>query len=191
MDIDIDLKTDFDPLDIFPESIRASMIKQGKLTRHNVGVYFQTIPVDKLTGLAAIPYNQAEDIGYFKIDFLHLSVLDSFESKEEIRALLEIEPDWSLLMRPDIVSKLFQISKQYDFVSKLAPKSVEELADCIALIRPGKRHLTDAYLKDKTGIRQEIYRKTEDGKYTFKKGHAISYALTIVLQLHLIKCDLL
>ena len=191
MDIDLDLKTDFDPLTFFPEAIRASMVKNNELTKHNVGVYFQSIPVDKMTGLAAIPYEQAEQEGYFKIDFLHLSVLDDFNSKEEIRQLLKIEPDWKLLMRPDVVERLFQIHRQYDLISKLAPKSVEELADAIALMRPGKRHLVDAYLKDKSLIRKELYKKPEDGKYYFKKGHAISYALNIVLQLHLIKGKIL
>ena len=191
MDIDLDLKSDFDPLELFDEAIRASMVKDNKLIKHNVGVYFQSIAVDPVTGFAAIPYEQAEEVGYFKIDFLHLSLLDVFGSKHEIRELLKREPDWSLLMRPDIVPKLFQISKQYDLVSRLAPKSVIELADCIALMRPGKRHLVDAYLKEKTLIRQELYRKPDDGKYYFKKGHAISYALNIVLQLHLIKGGIL
>lgn len=191
MDIDIDLKTDFDPLDIFPEAIRASMIKDGELTKHTVGVYFQSIPVDEYTGLSAIPYDKAEELGYFKFDFLHLSVLEVFESKDEIRQLLKREPNWSLLMRPDVVSKLFQIHKQYDLIAKIKPKSVEELADCIALIRPGKRHLADAYLKNKELIRSELYKKPEDGGYYYKKPHAISYALNIVLQLHLIEAGIL
>lgn len=187
MDIDLDLKTNFDPLEIFDEAVRASMVKNNDLIKHNVGVYFQTIPIDSMTGLAAIPYKEAEEVGYFKVDFLHLSLLDVFDSKEQIRELLKIEPDWSLLMRPDIVGKLFQISKQYDLVSKLAPKSVQELADCISLMRPAKRHLVDAYLKNKTLIREELYRKPDDGKYYFKKSHSVAYALNIVLQLHLIK----
>lgn len=191
MDIDLDLKTDFDPLEIFPEAVRASRVEKEQLVKHNVGVYFQNIPIDSMTGLAAIPYEQAEEVGYFKVDFLHLSLLDVFETKHEIRELLKREPDWSLLMRPDIVPKLFQIHKQYELISRLVPKSVEDLADCIALMRPGKRHLVDAYLKEKQLIRTELYRKPDDGKYYFKKGHAISYALNIVLQLHLIKGGIL
>ena len=187
MDIDIDLQTNFDPLDIFTEATRASMVKNNDLIKHNVGVYFQSIPIDSMTGLAAIPYQQAEEVGYFKVDFLHLSLLDVFETKEEIRELLKLEPDWSLLLKEDVVEKLFQIHRQYNLVSKLAPKSVEELADLIALMRPGKRHLVDAYIKDKALVREELYRKPDDGKYYFKKAHAISYALNIVLQLHLIK----
>ena len=92
MDIDLDLKTDFDPLELF-DAVRASMIKNDDLIKHNVGVYFQSIPVDSMTGLAAIPYKQAEEEGYFKIDFLHLSLLDVFDSKEEIRELLKLEPE--------------------------------------------------------------------------------------------------
>jgi len=93
-------------------------------------------------------------------------------------------------MRPDVVPKLFQISKQYELVSKLAPKSVQELADVIALMRPGKRYLVNAYLKDKTLIREELYRKPDDEKYYFKKSHSVAYAFNIVLQLHLIKAGI-
>lgn len=191
MDIDIDLKTDFDPLDIFHEATRASMVKNKQLVKHNVGVYFQSIPVDSLTGLAAIPYDQAPQLGYFKFDFLHLSLLDVFQTKDEIRELIKTDPDWSLLMRPDVVSKLFQIGKQYDLITLVKPKSIEDLADVIALMRPGKRHLVDAYLKAKQLVREELYRKPDDDKYYFKRGHAISYALNIVLQLHLIKGGIL
>ncbi len=191
MDIDLDLKTDFDPLEIFDEAVRASMVKNNDLIKHNVGVYFQSIPVDSLTGLAAIPYKQAEEVGYFKVDFLHLSLLDVFDSKEEIRELLKLEPDWSLLMRPDVVSKLFQISKQYDLVSKLVPKSVQELADVLAIMRPGKRQLVDAYLKDKEKIRPLLYKQHDDDKTSFRQSHSIAYALNIVLQLHLVKGDII
>jgi len=87
--------------------------------------------------------------------------------------------------------KLFQLHKRYDIVSKVKPKSVVELADCMALIRPGKKHLLDSYLKNKEQVRHELYTKPNDGGYTFKKGHAISYALTVVLQMHLIKGGIL
>lgn len=196
MDIDLDLKTDFDPLEIFPEAVRASMIKNKELVKHNVGVYFQSIPIDKMTELAAIPYEQAEEVGYFKIDFLHLSLLDMFDTKDEIRDLLKLEPDWKLLMRPDVVEKLFQIHRQYDLVSKLAPKSVQELADCLALMRPSKVHLINKYVETKNTpnhdlIRKELFTKPTDGKAWFKKPHAVAYAMNIVLQLHLVKGGIL
>jgi DNA polymerase III alpha subunit len=161
------------------------MIKNGLITKHPVGVYFQNIPIDPITHLSSIPYQAAEELGYFKIDMLHLSVLDYFNNKGEIRMLTKKTPDWDLLLSPSVVSKLFQLSNHYDLVVTIKPKSIIELADCIALIRPGKRYLLDGYLKDKDVIRQELYKKTD--KYYFKRAHAISYATTIVLQLHLIK----
>lgn len=190
MDIDLDFKTTFDPLEIF-DATRASRVNNGELVKHNVGIYFQNIPVDQLTGLSAIPYKEAEEVGYFKIDFLHLNVLDHFDSKDEIRQLLDVEPDWSLLAREDVVQKLFQIHKYHDIISRIMPKSIPQLAECIALIRPAKRHLIDAYLKAPDVIRPEIWTKPEDDKYYFKKSHATAYAMTIVLQLHLIKGGIL
>jgi len=191
VDIDIDFPTSFDPLDIFDQAVRASMIKNGELTKHPAGAYLQNIAKDKVTGLAAIPYKQAEEMGYFKIDFLHLSVLDYFDSKDEIRALLKVDPDWSILQDEEQVSKLFQIHNHFKVLDLIKPTSVEELADAIALIRPAKRQLQHAYTKNKQLIRQELYIRPDDDQYYFKKSHSIAYALTIVLQLHLIKGGIL
>jgi len=191
MDIDIDFPTEFDPLDYFDQAVRASMVKNNDLKKHPVGAYFQNMPKDKITDLAAIPYEQAEELGFFKIDFLHLSLLDNFDNKDEIRALVKIEPDWNLLLNEEVVGKLFQIHRHYKILNQIKPTSVQELADSISLIRPGKRNLLNAYIKNKELIRQELYRKPDDGQYYFKKSHAISYALTIVLQLHLIKGGIL
>lgn len=192
MDIDIDFKTDFDPLEYFPQAVRASMVEKDELKKHPAGAYLQNIPKDLITNLAAIPYKKAEELGYFKIDFLHISLLDVFESKQEIRALLKMEPDWFILEDRESVEKLFQIHRHYDIIMKIKPKSINELADAIALIRPGKRHLLDYYVNNKEKIREELYKKPEDiEKYYFKRSHSLAYALNIVLQLHLIKAKII
>lgn len=194
MDIDIDFKSDFDPLSIF-DATRASMVKSGKLIKHPVGIYFQNIPVDPQTELSAIPYSKAEELGYFKIDFLHLTVLDQilvhFDSKDEMRQLSKLPPDWSLLEDKKVVEKLFQVHKHHAILMRVKPQSVQELADVIALIRPAKKHLLNAYIKDREAVRPHLYTKPEDGKAYYKKPHAVAYAITIVLQLHLIKGDIL
>lgn len=190
MDVDIDLKTDFDPLQFFKTGIRASMIKEGELLKHPAGIYFQSVPKDQLTGLCAIPYDAAEQLGLLKVDFLHLSVLDHFTSKEQIRILSKTPPDWSLLEDRNVVKKLFHIHNYYNLVQKVRPKSVSDLADLLALIRPGKKKFLDGYLFDRDKVRPFLYQK-EEGQYAFKRSHAISYALTIVLQLHLIKGKIL
>lgn len=190
-DIDIDFRTDFNPLDYFKEAISASMIKNDDLVKHPAGTYFQSIPVDQQTGLAAIPYQQAEELGYFKIDFLHLSTLDYFTNKQQIRTLIKKEPDWLLLQNPSVVDKLFQVRKHYKLLAEVKPQSVQALSDVIALIRPSKRQLLKAYLKDPEKIRPFLYRQGEDDKSAFRKSHSIAYALTIVLQLHLVKAGIL
>ena len=187
MDIDIDLQTAFSLAAYIPTAVPASMVKQGELSKHPCGYYFQSIPVDKYTGLAAIPYKAAVEYGYFKIDFLHLSLLDNFTSKQEIRDLLKVEPDWSLLTNPNVVSSLFQLNQNHSLLARVKPTSVQEVADCIALIRPGKREYLEAYLLDKKKVRPYLYRQGNDDKSAFKKSHALAYSLTVVLQLHLVK----
>lgn len=190
-DIDIDMPSTFDPALFFGGYVtKASMVKDEKLQSHPCGVYFQDIPKDPISKLSAIPYDAAEELGYFKVDFLHLNVYNHFESKEEIQALLKLEPDWSMLNSPSIVSRLFQVSKHYDVIKKIQPKSILEMADVLALIRPGKAYVMNLYLRDKQKGRKELYKMDERGNYSFKKAHAISYAMVIVLQLHLLSAGI-
>jgi hypothetical protein len=186
-DIDLDFKTTFDPKTIFPELVTASMIKDGKLVKHPCGHYIQNIATDPYTGLAAIPYDQAEQFGFFKIDFLHLQLLDKFNSKDEMRSMLAAEPWWELLLNEDHVAKLFQLSKHAELLAQIRPRSIQELADCVAMIRPNKRQYINAYAADKEKTRPLLYRSSGDDKSSFRRSHAIAYAATIVLQLHLIE----
>lgn len=187
MDIDLDLPS-FDPTEFFPTVTRASMVKDGELVKHPAGVYFQSIPRDKITGLAAIPYEPAEDLGFFKVDFLHLSLLDDLPlpDKASVRELIKIEPNWDLLQDEKVVEQLFQLRKHHTLLLQLNPRSVVELADCIALLRPAKRLLVDKYKQAPNRTRVELY-KMPLPPGCFKRGHAIAYALTIVIQLHLIE----
>lgn len=179
-DIDIDFKNRNDALAVLPH-ISASMINQGKTARHNTGVYFQNIPVDPLTGLASIPYGKAEDMGYFKIDFINNSVYENVKNTEHLDKLMSMEPSWELLDDPDVVSMLAHIHSHFDVVSTIKPKSVEDLAVVLALIRPGKKHLLN---KTRSEIDAEVWLPPTDGSYTFKKSHSFSYAVSIVVQLN-------
>lgn len=189
-DIDIDLQTTFDPIDLFVHWTRASMVRNDRLVKHNCGVHPQQIPVDVVTGVAAIPFAEAAEAGYDKIDFLHLNIYDHFETREEILALVDLEPDWSLLLKPEVQEQLFQLSRHGDMLDKVQPKSVQELADVLALIRPGKAGLVDAYMLNKARVRPSLYSQGKDG-YAFKKSHAVAYSLVIVLQLHLFDVGIL
>lgn len=181
MDIDIDVPTNFKP-DKYFNIINASMVEDLELKKHLVGIYLQNMPTDPLTGYAAIPYTEAEALGYTKIDMIHLSLLNKFKSKDEIRKFAEKSPNWELLEDKDFVSNLFHIANHFDLVDAIKPKSVIEIADILCLIRPGKRILLDRYLKNKKLTRKELYTKRQ--KSDLRKSHAVAYALLIVVQMH-------
>jgi hypothetical protein len=186
MDIDIDVPSKFDAMKTFTgKVVRASRIENETILKHNVGVYFQNIPTDLITGLAAIPYDKSEEYGYFKMDIIANSAIDDFESKAWMDEYIEIEPNWNLLLERENVEKLFHLSKQFDVVYAVKPKSILEIADILALIRKNKIKLLDKYLQNKKAIRKELYTHREGAD--MRKPHALAYALIIVLQLHLIE----
>jgi len=185
VDIDIDLQTSVDTQELFPRAIRASMNERGELKTHLVGNYFQHIPVDKETGLAAITYKKALEYGFFKIDLIHLKLLDRFESKDQLEKYMFREPKWEMFTDSTVVSKLFHLYKSYDLLAKVKPCSVLEVADCLALIRPGKVRLINSYIKDKKAIRQELYRKEQASD--LRKSHAIPYAYLVIANINLIE----
>lgn len=191
MDIDIDVPTKVKATELFPDVVPASLNENGKLKKHNVGYYFQPIPVDEKTGLSAISYDSAEKFNFFKIDIIPLKLLDSFDSKEHLRELMHEEPTWELLEQRKIVEKLFHIHNSFDVIYRVKPKAVMELADCLALIRPNKIKLIDKYVKakDKSEIRKALYHK-EDAS-DLRKSHAIPYAYLIIAQLNLIEREIL
>ena len=118
MDIDIDISSKFKPQTIFKVT-PASMVENGELKRHLVGLYFQNIPVDHMTGLSAIPYKEADSVGYFKIDMLNLSILENFENKEEIVGILVLNSMKKLY--DYIASALTQqetTKERYDFICR-------------------------------------------------------------------------
>lgn len=189
MDIDIDVSDVELARSILPESIRASMVEAGTLKPHLVGIYMQNMPVDHITGLAAIPYDLADDYGFKKIDILHLSILENFDNKTQIRKLLKKTPDWKLLLDDEVIPKLFHLSKHGDTLKKIKPSNIEELADTLALIRPNKKNLIDKYRKNATEVREVLYKKVDASD--LRRSHAIPYAQIIVLQLHLIKAGII
>jgi DNA polymerase III alpha subunit len=65
----------------------------------------------------------------------------------------------------------------------MQPKTVEQLAAVLAMIRPAKRYLIG---KDWTTVMNEVWTKPENADYFFKKSHATAYAVAIVVQINLI-----
>lgn len=184
-DIDLDLPNRKDILDII-DHVPAMMIINGVEKRHNSGVYCQQIPVNPLTGYASIDYKTADARGYFKIDFLNVSIYNGIRDEAHLTELVNTEPIWELLQEKSICDRLFHINGHSALLNDLKPKSIKELAMVLALIRPGKKHLISKCKEfGFSEIEDEIWSHDENG-YVFKKAHGIAYSHAIVVQLNLI-----
>lgn len=181
-DVDIDLSDRSAILDVVG-GIQAGILRNGVFEKHNTGVYFQPIPFDPETRIANIDYKDAEHIGYFKIDFLNVSLYEKIKTEEHLIRLLNTEPVWELLTEESFVKALFHIGDYYKLVKQYKPTSVEHLAMLLAIIRPAKRHLQGCTWED---IAAHVWEKPTDGSYAFKKAHAISYAVAITVQMNLL-----
>jgi DNA polymerase III alpha subunit len=151
--------------------------------KHNTGIYCTNIPYNPMTGISTIDYREAEARGYFKIDFLNVSVYEGVKSKQHLTKLLETEPLWDLLLEDEFVNKLFHVNGHGSILRQMKPTSIEQLASVLAMIRPAKRYLIG---KDWTTVMTEIWTKPENDEYYFKKAHAVAYAHVIVVQMNLI-----
>jgi len=178
-DIDIDFADRTKILDIIRHV--PATLEDGR--KHNTGVYCQEIPVNPITGQASIDYNTAEQRGYFKIDFLNVGIYQDIKDENHLNKLLETEPLWQLLQHEEFVNQLFHLNGHGDVLKKTCPTSVEQLGAVLAMIRPAKRYLIG---KDWTTIMSEVWIKPETGEYYFKKAHAISYAMAVIVHMNLL-----
>ena len=182
-DVDLDFLNRNQVLDIIKHV--PATLEDGK--KHNTGVYCHKIPINPLTGFASIPYKEAEERGYFKIDFLNVSAYKDIRNEEHLTQLLNTDPLWDLLGEKEVCDQLFHINGYNVLIRELHPTSIEELAMVLAVIRQGKKHLIPVCKEHGfQAIKDEIWTKPTDGSYVFKKSHAHSYAALIVVQLNLI-----
>jgi DNA polymerase III alpha subunit len=166
--------------------IPASIITNNKITKHNTGVYFHAVPIDPVTEYCSLDYEVAEKRGMYKMDFLNVSIYKDVKNEEHLINLMEKPIDWNIFCNKEFVSKLFHIGNYSELVSKLKPKSIEDIAIILALIRPGKKYLQETCLKNGfNSIKDLIWRQEGDG-YVYKKSHAISYAVLVYVHSNLL-----
>ena len=181
-DIDIDFLDRNQALDVI-KHIKASRRDESKLVTHNTGIYLQTIPCDPVSNLAGTDYKEAEERGYFKIDFLNVNIYKGVRDEAHLAQLMETEPLWDLLEQDDFSNLLFHVNGHGSILRQMKPTSILQLAAVLAMIRPAKRHLIG---ETWTTVMETIWTKPEDGEYYFKKAHAVAYAMAVVVQMNLI-----
>lgn len=182
-DIDIDFANRDQVLALLDHT-PASIIRDNKASKHNTGVYFQSIPQDPFTGHASLDYEAAEDRGYLKLDFLNVSVYTRVTSEQHLLQLMNTTPNWALLYDREFCEQLIHINQHYDTLIKM-PEPVDtiaRLAMFLAVIRPAKRHLIGKTWRE---IAATVWEKPADGSYAFKCSHAIAYAHLVVVNMNL------
>ena len=178
-----DIDIDFADRDIILSQLNHRVAKLDTGKKHNTGVYVTECPHNPVDNLSTIDYKTAEDRGYFKLDFLNVSIYKDVKDETHLISLMNKEPLWELLEHKDFVDQVFHVSGHSDLLKQLKPTSVEQLAATLAIIRPAKRHLAD---KDWQTIMKEVWTKPTNGEYYFKKAHAVSYAMACVVHMNLI-----
>jgi hypothetical protein len=181
-DIDIDFIDREQALKLFKHTV-ASRDDNGRTVKHNTGVYLHEVPVDAVSGLCSVPYEQAEEQEFFKIDFLNVSIYKGVRNEDHLVQLMETEPLWDLLLQDEFNNLLFHVNGHGSILREMQPTSIEQLAAVLAMIRPAKRHLIG---KDWATVMSEVWTKPETNDYYFKKSHATAYAAAIVVQMNLI-----
>jgi len=182
-DIDIDLADRQQVLAVL-DVIPASQLRDGKLVKHNTGVYPTQIPMDPFLGCASLDYQIAEQRGYIKMDLLNVHVYRQIRSEEHLIELMR-EPDWARLYNPEICQQLVHINNHYETLLKMPQPvdSIPRLAMFLAVIRPAKRHLIGRPWSE---VAKTIWDKPTDNSYYFKKSHSVSYAQLVVVNLNLL-----
>ena len=182
-DIDIDL-ADRDKLLQLMHATPARQLHQGQVRRHNSGVYATDIPYDPVNACAAIDYETAEQLGYFKIDLLNMSVYQLIKSPGHYEQLLAQEPPWSRLWtNPEWTKQLVHVGNYTELLKTMRPDSIPRMAAFISIIRPGKAHLQNTPWA-------EVFKLVWDGDdsrgFVFKQSHAIGYATLVALHMNLL-----
>ena len=182
-DIDIDFADRESILKLIPHT-PARQMHQGQVRRHNSGVYVTEIPYDPVNQCASIDYELAEQRGYFKIDFLNMSVYSLIKSPEHYQQMQAQEPPWSRLWTESTwASQLAHVGNYTALLQSMRPDSIPRMAAFISIIRPGKAHLQNQPWN-------QVFASVWDGNasqgFVFKKSHAISYAALVSLHMNLL-----
>lgn len=183
-DIDIDFGDRQQILSIIQHT-PAMQHHDGRVRRHNSGVYVTEIPHDPINACAAIDYLTAEQRGYFKLDFLNMTVYQLVRNPEHYEHLLQQEPAWARLWTDSAwAQQLVHVGNYTDLLTAMRPDTIPRMAAFISIIRPGKAHLQNRSWA-------EVFASVWDGDdsrgYTFKKSHSLGYAQLVALHMNLLE----
>lgn len=178
-----DIDIDFADRDVILSKLTHRVAKLNTGKKHNTGVYTTEIPHNPVDNLSTIEHKAADERGYFKLDFLNVSIYKDVINEEHLQQLMTKEPQWELLEHDDFSSLVFHVAGHGTILKTMRPRTIEQLAAVLAMIRPAKRHLVGETWEK---VMKEVWIKPTDNSYFFKKAHGTSYAMAVVVHMNLI-----
>jgi hypothetical protein len=182
-DIDLDFADRESALKLI-QHVPARQLHQGQVRKHNSGVYVTDIPYDPVNQCAAIDYETAEQRGYFKIDFLNMSVYNLIKDPDHYELMLAQDPPWTRLCTdPNWAQQLVHVGNYTELLKQMKPNSIPRMAAFISVIRPGKAHLQG---KPWDQVFESVWDGDSSRGFVFKRSHAVSYAALVALHMNLL-----
>jgi hypothetical protein len=184
-DIDIDVGDRDYALSLIPH-VRAVIVDGDEQRRHPSGIYVTRMPYDPKTGTATLSYEEAEQRGYLKLDLLNVSVYNSIKDYKDYETLLNTEPPWERLLDKKFCSKIIHVGNWHSVITEMPEpiNSIPRMAMFLSIIRPGKKHLIGKCWRE---ISETVWDNAgNDGGYTFKKSHAVSYSKLVSLHMNIL-----
>lgn len=184
-DVDLDFGNREQALALI-KHVPATIARNGRLVKHNTGVYVTQAPQDSVTGWCSLDYETADKLGYFKLDFLNVGLYQQVRDPQHLKQLVSKEPLWELLQHREFVEKLMHLNNHYDLMQRMPEpiNSIPRLAMMLAVIRPGKRHLVGLPWAE---VAKTVWERDGANGFTFKKAHGTAYAVMIAAQCNLIE----
>ncbi len=152
--------------------------------KHNTGVYFTDIPVAH-DGIATLEHKRAEELGYFKLDLLNVSVYEHVRNELHLVELMQ-DPNWLMLLDKTFFERVIHIGNHWDLMCKMPEpiNSIPRMAMFLAVIRPGKRHLVG---KTWAEVAQSVWQRPGGDEYFFKKSHSVAYAQLVAVHMNILE----
>ena len=79
-----DIDIDFADRNVVLNKLKHRVAKLDTGKKHNTGVYFTEVPHNPLDNVSTLDYKQAEDRGYFKVDFLNVSIYEKVKNEKHL-----------------------------------------------------------------------------------------------------------
>ena len=84
-----DIDIDFADRNIILEKLKHRVAKLDTEKKHNTGVYFTEVPCNPVNNVSTIDYKTADKRGYFKLDFLNVSLYKDIKDEDHLNKLIQ------------------------------------------------------------------------------------------------------